>query len=247
MGTVIALICIISLFFKHDLVLTVLKAFNRNTCKEVAQKIYLNFPKKIFAIIKTYAKFKLENEDELLSNLPEQYLVICNHQSLVDTIAFIRYLKTKRTRFISKSALKKNIPLVSNLLKINGHCIINRKAGPTEMMATLDSFANNAKENNWIPILFPEGTRSRTGQLNTLHSAGFRRLLIKAPMPVLVCALDGGWKISGIRGVMNNLKNATFRIKALKIYPTPTTKAEQLQILEESKNLIKNQLEEWRK
>ena len=53
-------------------------------------------------------------------------------------------------------------------------------------------------KNNFIPVIFPEGSRSKDGNLKTFHAAGFRRFLNAAPMPVAVCAVDGGWKISSL-------------------------------------------------
>ena len=100
--------------------------------------------------------------------------------------------------------------------------------------------------NNWIPILFPEGTRSKNGEVGTFHSAGFRRFLSKAPMPVVVAAVDGGWNISSITRLATNLRGGAYRVKVLKIYPTPTTKEAQLKVLEEGKALIQEQLKVWR-
>ena len=46
---------------------------------------------------------------------------------------------------------------------------------------------------------------------------------------------------------MTNLKNGSYRVKILKIYDAPSTKEEQALILEESRKMIQNQLDEWRK
>jgi 1-acyl-sn-glycerol-3-phosphate acyltransferase len=39
-------------------------------------------------------------------------------------------------------------------------------------------------------IIFPEGTRSRTGAMQTFHS-GIGRLVAQSPIPVVPCHLDG--------------------------------------------------------
>ena len=67
-----------------------------------------------------------------------------------------------------------------------------------------------------------------------------------AKLPVVVCALDGGWNISTLEGIARNLKDGTYRVKILKIYPAPENKQEQVHILEEGKQLIQAQLDEWR-
>jgi 1-acyl-sn-glycerol-3-phosphate acyltransferase len=65
-------------------------------------------------------------------------------------------------------------------------------------------------------------------------------------MPVVVCAIDGGWRISSLRRMAREMKGGFYRAKIVKIYPAPTTKAEQLHILEEGKALIQAQLDQWR-
>ena len=65
-------------------------------------------------------------------------------------------------------------------------------------------------------------------------------------MPVVVAAVDGGWNISSITRIATNLRGGSYRVKILKIYPTPTTKEEQLKVLAESKELIQEQLKVWR-
>jgi 1-acyl-sn-glycerol-3-phosphate acyltransferase len=65
-------------------------------------------------------------------------------------------------------------------------------------------------------------------------------------MPVAVCAVEGGYKISTLTGIFRNLRNGTYRIKIIKIFPTPNSKQEQIAILEEGKALIQTQIDEWR-
>ena len=61
------------------------------------------------------------------------------------------------------------------------------------------------------------------------------------------CALDGGWQIRDMNNIMRRLKNGSYRIKVVKVFPAPKTKEEQVIILEESRTLIQKQLDEWRK
>ncbi len=65
-------------------------------------------------------------------------------------------------------------------------------------------------------------------------------------MPVAICALDGGYKISSVSSFFKNIKGMGYKVKILKVFPAPTTKEEQLKVLEEGKALIEAQLKEWR-
>ena len=221
-------------------------ALYRPLCKKINTHLYFVTPRHVFSIFSAYMKFRFAGDYTHISELPEQYLLLSNHQSLLDIVVYVRYIDGGRLRFVAKKALSYGIPLVSVILKSDQHCLVQRTGSPSQAMNAVDLFAKRVIKNNWIPVLFPEGTRSKTGALGTFHSAGFRRLISKAPMPVAVAAVDGGWAISSMRQIRKNLKNGAYRVKILKVYPTPTTKEEQLKILQEGKELIQQQLDIWR-
>ncbi len=201
---------------------------------------------RIFAILRTYINFRVKKDYTNAVQLPEQYLLISNHQSLMDILILMDYLEGDRLRFVAKKELGTVVPFVSLVLRSGRHCLIRRKGGLSGTMRTMDRFAERVKKNNWIPVLFPEGTRSRDGTVGTFYSAGFRRVLAGAPMPVVVAALDGGWNIASLSKMMAHTKNGLYHVKVLKVFPAPANKEEQLAVLAESKQLIEEQIETWR-
>ncbi len=219
---------------------------SRDLSLRVNRRITSVYVRRIFALLSTYMKFRVACEYDLVDTLPDQYLILSNHQSLLDIPLFFRFLKGKRLRFIAKDELGKNVPCVSLILKSDGHCLVPRMGSPSRAMQSMDRFALRVLENGWIPVIFPEGTRSKDGTLGTFHAAGFRRMMDRAPMPVAVCALDGGWRTSSLKGLSRDLRGGLYRIKILKIFPAPATKAEQIRVMEEGKALIQAQLDAWR-
>ena len=243
---VFCIICCIGALAGWALLNRVAYAVYRPWCKKINAHISTVVAHHVFSIFSVYLNFRFKGDYTLVPQLPEQYLLVSNHQSLLDIAAYMNYLDGKRLRFVAKKELADHVPLVSVMLKSDEHCLVRRTGSPTQAMQAMDLFAQRVVRNNWIPILFPEGTRSKNGEVGTFHSAGFRRFLAKAPMPVVVAAVDGGWNISSITRIATNLHGGAYRIKALKIYPTPTTKEAQLKVLEESKELIQVQLKVWR-
>ena len=132
------------------------------------------------------------------------------------------------------------------MLKTGDHCIVKRHNSPSQAMMAVDKFAVRVKEKNYLPVIFPEGSRSKDGAVHTFHSAGFRRFLNKEPLPVAVCALDGGYSVSSLKQFFKRIRGEGYRVKVLKVFPPPTTKEEQLKVLEEGKALIEEQLKIWR-
>jgi 1-acyl-sn-glycerol-3-phosphate acyltransferase len=225
-----------SVFYSIDVRLS--RRFNRFVTRHCSRRF--------FALFSAWMDFRFAGESNLLADLPPQYLIMSNHQSLFDIPLYMKFLDPDRLRFVAKAELGHHVPIVSAMLKSDEHCLVQRTGSPSKAMKAMDGFAERVLSHNWIPVIFPEGTRSVDGELGTFHPAGFRRFLDRAPMPVVVCAVEGGWRISSLRDLAGNLKGGFYRIKLLKIYPAPSGKAEQLRILEEGKALIQAQLSSWR-
>ncbi len=181
----------------------------------------------------------------MFKDLPKQFMVVSNHQSLVDIVVHLLYFQGREVRFVAKDALG-NVPMVGKMLKSQGHCMIPRKGGASIAMKALSDFGQRVMQKNQIPVIFPEGTRSKDGNLGTFYAAGFRRLEETVRLPVVVCALDGGWRLSKFDQFFRNLKRGAYKVKVLKVFDAPQNKEEEKLILEESKNLIQKQLDEWR-
>lgn len=243
---IFCLLCCINAIAGWALLNRIAYAVHRPWCKKINAHISTVVAHRIFSIFSTYLNFRFKGDYALVPQLPEQYLLISNHQSILDIVVYMNYLGGKRVRFVAKKELADHVPLVSVMLKSDEHCLVRRTGSPSQAMQAMDSFAQRVVRNNWIPILFPEGTRSKDGKVGTFHSAGFRRFLSKASMPVVVAAVDGGWNISSVTRLATNLRGGAYRVKVLKIYPAPTTKEAQLKVLEESKELIQEQLTLWR-
>lgn len=202
---------------------------------------------RLFAILNCYRQFHFFGYKDLQEKLPEQFAIISNHQSLLDIPCFMNFLRDRELRFVAKDNLSRHIPLVSEMLRTQQHCMVPRKGSPMMAMKTMEKFGARVKKNKWIPVLFPEGTRSRDGNVGKFYSAGFRKLCETTNLPVVVCAIDGGYQIREFRTILTKMKNGSYRVKILKIYDYPETKEDQAKILEESRVLIQEQLNEWRK
>lgn len=202
---------------------------------------------RLFAILNCYRHFHFFGYNETKENLPDQFLIISNHQSLLDIPCYMNFFRDKELRFVAKDILERHIPLVSEMLRAQEHCMIPRKGSPMEAMKIVEKFGKRVIERNQIPVLFPEGTRTRNGNVGKFYSAGFRKLNESANLPIVACALDGGYQIRDLRHIMSNLKNGCYRVKVMKVFDPPKTKDEEVYVLEESRRLIQEQLNQWRK
>ena len=118
-------------------------------------------------------------------------IIVSNHQSMYDIPAVGHGFKKLYPKFISKIELAKGIPSVSYNLKHGKSALIDRKNG-SQAVKEIFKLGRLIEENNYGACIFPEGTRSKTGQLRKFQSAGISTLLRAAPSAVIVpLAIDG--------------------------------------------------------
>lgn len=242
----LTVLCLISMVIPASFANILAYPVSKKLSMRISDYIVRILAPRLFAILYTYKRFHFWGYETLKDKLPENFIVIANHQSLLDIPVFMKFLKGREIRFIAKDALGRHIPLVSEMLRTQEHCLIPRKAKPMEAMRYIADFGKRVIARHQIPILFPEGSRTRDGNVGKFFSAGFRQLTESTGLPVVVCALDGGWKLRDFRKIMTNLKYGCYRVKILKIFDSPKTKEECNKILEDARILMQQQLEYWR-
>ena len=82
--------------------------------------------------------------------------------------------------------------------------------------------------------------------MGPFHSAAVRTILDEAGMPVLSVAVDGGYRIAGLRGLLTNLRDCIYRVKLLSLYPETRDRRKIKEIIDASRREISKQVEQWR-
>lgn len=123
------------------------------------------------------------------------YVIISNHQSLIDIPLIGGLLFTNYPKYVAKAELGKWIPSISLNLKHGGNALIDRKDRSQAIRAII-KMAKNAQERGVSVVIFPEGTRSVSGELGEFRPAGSTALLKAADrLPVIPTAIEGSWRL----------------------------------------------------
>lgn len=178
------------------------------------------------------------------SQLPRQFVLVANHQSLLDIMVILANFPDHQVRFVAKRELGSFIPGASRVLRYGGHALINRHDNLRETTRVLKNFGKQSGPRGWCPVIFPEGTRSRDGVLKEFQQGAYRFVQEPLMLPTVVTCLDGGWKYSHVTDFFrpNHYK---YRIKVVDVLPAPETKKHIKDQLEASHRLISQQLDEW--
>ena len=138
------------------------------------------------------ARFTFSNPYNIENNQP--LIIVANHQSMSDIPALMWYMREHHPKFISKKELGKGIPSVSYNLRHGGSVLIDRKK-PFESITAIENFAKRIKKNNWAAVIFPEGTRSRTGKSKPFKTKGLSTLMNHMPNALVVpISINNSWK-----------------------------------------------------
>lgn len=171
-------------------------------------------------------------------NLPEEgpCVYVSNHQSYADILVLLNVIK-HQTGFIAKEELA-SIPVFSKwILRIGSLFILRGDA--RESLKTISEGVDKIKD-GYSLVIFPEGTRSRGGQMGEFKP-GSLKLATKAKTVVVPLTINGSYKMYEEPGQIT--KNVTIEITVHKPVDTSQMDRKELaglsEVLEET---IKNAL-----
>jgi len=122
-------------------------------------------------------------------------IIVANHQSLYDIIAIIWYMRRFHPKFVSKKELGSGIPSVSYNLRHGGSVLIDRK-DPKQAIPTIKGLSEYIEKNTRSAMIFPEGTRSKTGAPKEFAQSGLKILCKYAPTAYVVpISINNSWKM----------------------------------------------------
>ena len=139
------------------------------------------------------SRYRFTNSYDLPKDRP--LIIVANHQSMYDIPPIIWYMRKNHPKFVSKKELGKGIPSVSFNLRHGGSILIDRKDGK-QALAEISKLGKYIEEHNRSAVIFPEGTRSRTGHPKKFQTTGLKMLMRQSPSALLVpVSINNSWKM----------------------------------------------------
>lgn len=154
---------------------------------------FLNF----FLVANTYVlgtTYRVKNRELLPEGVP--LIIAANHQSMYDIPTIIWFMRKVHPKFVSKKELGKGIPSISYNLNHGGSVLIDRKDA-RQSLSAIKKLGEYIEANKRSAVIFPEGTRSKTGKPRKFAENGLKILSKFAPSAYVVpVTINNSWKMT---------------------------------------------------
>lgn len=145
-------------------------------------------------------------------------LVVMNHQSVMDIPLVVRALKHTYPRIVTRVRYAHGKPLISHMIRLYQYPTVDPGAtGRT----SLDDLRKQTKSSHVPVVIFPEGSRTRDGELSKFRRMGLRSILGGRSWQVWLVAVDGWWQAAKLTDFIDNVGKVDGRMVAVGPFSSP--------------------------
>ncbi|HEX5132890.1 MAG TPA: lysophospholipid acyltransferase family protein [Candidatus Krumholzibacteria bacterium] len=139
-------------------------------------------------------------------------LLISNHQSIVDIPVAYMCVPDGYPTMVAHHRYWKGIPLISHMMRLYGHIPVYPGRTGREELNRLTRLVRAAEH---PVIIYPEGHRTRDGEIRPWKRAGLEAFLSARPWKVYVLVVDGLWKSGRIPDFVRTISQVRCRAEAV--------------------------------
>lgn len=129
-------------------------------------------------------------------------LVLMNHQSLLDIPLAFEMFGGGYPRFVTRKRYARGIPLVSHMLRLYDHPLVEPGTGNDRQLQELREMA---AESSRPVLIFPEGSRTRDGEIRPFKTRGLEAILAARNWSVYLVVVDGLWRSARLGDFVRNV------------------------------------------
>ncbi len=158
---------------------------------------------------------------------PESCVLVMNHQSVVDIPVMVSLVPGPFPLIPTRARYSRGIPGISQLVHLCGCPLItqNRQNVHADLIAIAKG-AEAAAGGDYSFGIFPEGHRSRNGEIRPFMTRGLTLVLDRVRRPVYCAVVDGLWRIPTFAAALRQLSGSEIRVQILGPFQAPDDAAE---------------------
>ena len=141
-------------------------------------------------------------------------LIVMNHQSVLDIPLVVGSVKDGYPRIVTRERYRRFIPLISQMVRLYQYPTVDPKGSAEQLRKSLEALGEAAESD--VPVaIFPEGTRTKDGEVGRFRGRGLRILLSKRAWTVHMLVVDGYWRSAKLKHFVRGMAHIDGRIQYL--------------------------------
>ena len=170
-------------------------------------------------------------------------LVLMNHQSLVDIPLAVASMRGPYPRILTRRRYERGVPLISHMTRLYGYPFVDPRA---TLRGELRRLRDESAASSHPLVVYPEGTRTRTGRIGPFKTLGLTTLLTARRWNVYVVVVDGLWKWARLKDFVGNLSAMRVRVECEGPFESPPPDADMVPFIMEMREVMTGMLREMR-
>jgi 1-acyl-sn-glycerol-3-phosphate acyltransferase len=145
-------------------------------------------------------------------------LILMNHQSLLDIPIVVASVDGLYPKIVTRARYASGKPLISHMVRLYQYPLVDPRATTRKHLRGLTEAATL---NDTPVVLFPEGTRSRNGEMGPWKRTGLVRLLGARSWEVYLLVSDGSWRTAKMVDFLESVSAVRSRSLVLGPFTSP--------------------------
>lgn len=171
-------------------------------------------------------------------------LILMNHQSLLDIPVAFEFTTGGYSKVVTRTRYSRKIPLVSHMLRLYGHPLVDPGRDVAAQLARLRALAATTTH----PLLiFPEGSRTRDGEIRPFRTAGLEAILAARRWKVYVVVVEGLWNCAKLVDYVRNISSVRARVESAGPFESPGREEAPGPFIERMRGVMCDKLHEMRR
>ncbi len=174
-------------------------------------------------------------------------LLVMNHQSLFDIPLMIQTVGGwGYPRIVTRERYSRWIPLISHMIRLYRFPVVDPGADSDTIRASLVRIAEMARTTDVPLAVFPEGTRTKDGEISRFKRGALSHILAARSWTVYVFVVDGFWKAAKYKDFLHHVHEVRGRIEHAGVLEWSTPGADPDAFIDEVRSLMVERLRAMR-